>query len=184
MSSEQFDALLKKLPKIAKAVNAFKSDQVQQDVFHTLLKSIESIPQVHKSNNEGKEGKELAGGAKRIEQVAPSESDEFNATSFANALKAKQTYDKISRGLLHKHDLWKKVEFILSEGKNPMTSGQVAGVLRDLGIKTGQPSVSRCLGDHDGDLIRSSPRKGGKPSYKLSAPALTSFREWLHENVK
>jgi len=40
MAIDQFDDLLKRMPKIAEAVNAFKSEEVQKSAFRTLLASL------------------------------------------------------------------------------------------------------------------------------------------------
>ena len=186
MPESRFDDLRKRLGEIAEAVNAFKSDQVQQEAFHLLLKALgEGRPEDEAiakdaQHRDTRIGEQQNDPAERTGDGRPS------PTQIANGIKGRSDFQKVSREILHKNDLWRKIQVILSSTDIPMTSGVVAGVLKELNIKTAQPSVSGCLGKHDSDLMRTAPRrKGGtRPTYKLSQPAKARFEEWMSANTK
>ncbi len=60
MSNQQFDELLKRMPKIAEVVNSFKSENIQERVFEVLLSSIHTshqAPEKDKLENRNKKDK-------------------------------------------------------------------------------------------------------------------------------
>ena len=57
MSEESFEQLLKQIPRVAKAVNEFKSEQVQQAAFDALIRSLD-VPTSHGRGARSGDGKQ------------------------------------------------------------------------------------------------------------------------------
>ncbi len=191
MASDPFGDLLRQMPSIAKAVNAFTSESVQQEAFRAFLdalgpSSAESDEGQGRKSAQGKtipSPKARKGEKTEVPRAEPAK--RVPTTEIVNTMKQRDDFKSISDKVLHKRDVWNKIRLVLYFAGGPMTSREIASVLNGLELKTDQPAVSNKLKQHHADVIASGVRKKGLPTrYKLSAPARNDTQTWLNETLK
>ncbi len=194
MATDQFDGLLKRMPKIAEAVNAFKSEAVQAEAYRTLINALgfdgsgggglpRTKPETVSSptkKTKTKRAKHSSDGGGQSEGGSA-----VDVNDVVNTMKEHDDFQKLSREVLHKRDLWSKIRLILFFSGSAMTSGEIQKVLAAFDLKTDQPAVSRKLKDMHAQLISSGARKAGAViRYGLSGPAKSDTQKWLDEVLK
>ena len=192
MATDQFDDLLKLMPKIAEAVNVFKSEAVQQDAYRTLIDALFGHKGQKGSHESGSKtrgsvdalGRKRQRGAKRETNGEP-DIDGLDLNDLVNTMKERKEFRTISDEVLHKRDLWNKIRVILFYADTAMTSGELQKVLSAFDLKTDRPGVSNKLKREHSRLVSSGARKPGAViRYKLSGPAKRVTEKWLNELIK
>ena len=105
----------------------------------------------------------------------------FNAVPLANALKEDPNYPKWEKHVLHKSNVFNKIALVTSVSDEPLTSGQIATVLKALDIKADPGNISNALKKNSGKFLSSSVRRSGgsPPTYRLTSQARGDFDQWL-----
>lgn len=192
-----YERLIEEIPGLAKAVNAFTSENVQQAAFNLLVRTlgVEVSPDESEqgecaariSSEKKKPLRKVKSHSRATEAEPVGEEGGLDITKIANTLKEREDFSRIGERVLRKKDLWNKIRLVLLTATDPLSSGEITKVLREgLEVKTSQSSVSTCLGDNDGDLIRTAPRRkgGNRPRYRISAPGKKSAEEWLNDTLR
>lgn len=112
----------------------------------------------------------------------PQDRSEFDPVSAANRLKEHPRSDAFRAEVFHKRDLWPKIALVMYHVNMPLTSGEIAAVLKELDIKTNVASVSRKLDEQSSKVTRDGPRKSGSvPKYKLTSQARQEIESSLNK---
>ena len=187
---DNYEKLLTEMPKIAKAVNEFSSDVVQQNAFRSLIDAFLGeergdavAPAVgHDDRPAGKGTKtarKRAHGPEAENAQSPSASD--GANELVNRMKQRADFAVLTEKVIHERDLWNKIRLVLFLADGAMTSGEIQAVLAGLNLKTDVPAVSKKLKAKHASLVSSGPRKKGTVArYKLSGPARSETEKWVN----
>lgn len=190
MATDQFDDLLKRMPKIAEIVNKFQSEAVQVEVYRTLVSALSMTgngseeADADRSKNPNKKPSTKI---KKPESQKndDSDSDVVDTNDIVNTMKNRKDFQTLSRMIFHKHNRWNKIRAILFYADLPMTSGEIHQVFTAFDLKIGLSSISGKLKEMHSELITSGTRKSGaRVRYKLSGPAKSDTEKWLHEILK
>jgi len=197
MPHDRFRDLLSEMAAIAKAVNAFSSEAVQQEAFKCLVTALGVTEAPRGACEEGAEsgGKDAhekpvprhgKKPARRRESGTPDPVDKgFDAQRLANQLKDRQDFALVSDRILHKRDLEGKLRLVLLAADEMLSSGDIHNALSCFDIKTSLSSVSRKLREMAPKLISSQKReRGAHPKQKLSGPARKEAEKWLDGVLK
>jgi len=196
MEHERFNKLLSEMPGISKVVNAFTSEAVQRGAFRVLVNALGADALEDAGDETGDAGevvkvrKSKAGTKKQSRTGEPAEKTgqaegSFDAQAFANKLKDRPHFKRISEMILHKRDLRNKIRLILLSTDAQLTSGDINKVLACLDLKTDKGSVSNKLKDMGPSLVSTGVRRrGARIWYKFSAPGRSDAKKWLDETLK
>ncbi|MGN6534547.1 MAG: hypothetical protein ACTHKQ_02290 [Mesorhizobium sp.] len=188
MSSDTVDNLLLKMPDIAKAVNAFNSEAVQQAAFQSLISAFrgsEALPCNPKESSSdtdeqfGKPPRKPARVVRRNRTNGETSSSGLDEQRTVNSIKEDERFDhfrkKIVLGSASREQQVKFVSWFVEE--TPITSGNMMRVLSHLGIKMSAPQASTAVSNSKSDFIETP---GSKPAtFKLSGRAHKEYGDWL-----
>ena len=147
--------------------------------------------QLHTGGGKGGKPKESTkrsahgGKGKAQSQVGGSDDESLNPVEIANAIKEDQKYALYEGHILHRKNFYNKMALVSMYSNTPLTSGEVAKVLRALDVKADRGNTSNQLKKNSGKFLATAARKkGGKgkvPRYKLTSSARAKFEAWLKD---
>lgn len=194
MSNEKYDELIKRLPEMAKAINAFKSEVTKTEALRGLIAALNCDRATDSNEGDGEEGyrasklKKLGEKGKTAwkpkSKTQDSPEDSLDVQSIINRLRERDDYGSLNSKIFHKNDLWNKIRTVMYFTDKHISSGEITKILVGLDLRTSAPSISRKLKECSSFLVTTAPRKAGsKTKYKLSGPSRTATEEWLSETT-
>lgn len=103
------------------------------------------------------------------------------AKDVVRSIKADSRVGRI-RQLLKSRDPWKRVATVLWCARSPLTSGEIAEVLKQLKFVGDQSNCSKTLGRHEADLVAGKKVKQGnrwKRRYRLNGASEATVEGWI-----
>ncbi|RUX73898.1 hypothetical protein EN925_15050 [Mesorhizobium sp. M7A.F.Ca.US.006.04.2.1] len=191
MAETELDSLLERMPEIAKAVNSFTSEVVQQTAFEALIAAFtgndpkprnesQGAPEAATSNAGGEKTKKSNRSPRKSRSNDKSKNENaFDELALVNAIREDARFEQFrSKVILGSASKTQQVKFISwYAGETPLTSGNMLRALDILGVKIDAPAASRAVTAAKNDYIATPNTK--PVTFRLTTRAHIDYEKWL-----
>ncbi|BCH35312.1 hypothetical protein MesoLjLc_72420 [Mesorhizobium sp. L-8-10] len=188
--NDDLDRLLARMDEIAKAVNSFTSESVQQSAFDSLISAFAGAissraskrdVDSNSSPNDTEDREQLGKRVRKSQRKsrATDSSSRFDEVALLNSIKDDPRFERFrERIVLGNPTKVQQVKFVSwFAGETAITSGDMMRVLNGLGVKISQPDASKAVAAAKNDFIAGTKAN----TFRMSARAHADFEKWLLE---
>lgn len=187
MAEDRYKQLLSVMPEIAKAINAFNSEQVQQLAFQAMLKALtgQAVKVADEKGTDEDDGTTREKRQDQAERETREQESGPDILKIATAIRDADNYSEIDENILKKNAQLPRILLCLHHasgvpGPDTLTTGQIQDVTSELGVQIKAQNVNNTI-TKQANRKYFAPQKvrkpGAKVPYKLNRRGIEAYKK-------